>query len=147
MSATFLGGSSITSTTPVPGTFSEVCSTVYLGASVASRPHPSDHRITGQPVFTTDRFPADLDTTSIGLMVTQPDDHVVQSVLDEMLQYLTGDGITMVNSCHPNPSEPTPVTKPFAADLFRLRKTTYRPHSLPQRPLPLPLQGARARAS
>ena len=43
-----------------------------------------------------------MDTTSIGLTVTQPDDHVVQSVLDEMLQYLTGDGITMVNSCHPN---------------------------------------------
>jgi hypothetical protein len=59
-------------------------------------------------VFTTDHFPADMDTTSIGLTVTQPDDHVVQSVLDEMLQYLTGDGITMVNSCYPNTSEPTP---------------------------------------
>jgi hypothetical protein len=56
--------------------------------------------VVGQPVFTTDRFPADLDTTSIGLTVTQPDDHVVQSVLDEMLKNLTGDGITMVNSCH-----------------------------------------------
>ncbi|SRR6266446_1600367 len=68
--------------------------------------NPSDYRIIGQPVFTTDRFPADLDTTSIGLTVTQPDDHVVQSVLDEMLQYLTGDGITMVNRCHPEPRTP-----------------------------------------
>jgi hypothetical protein len=38
-----------------------------------------------------------MDTTSVGLTVTQPDDHVVQSVLDEMLQNLTGDGITKVN--------------------------------------------------
>ena len=52
-------------------------------------------------MFTTDRFPADMDTTSIGLMVTQPDDHVVQSVLDEMLQNLTGDGIAMVSRFYP----------------------------------------------
>jgi hypothetical protein len=58
-----------------------------------------------EPVFTTDRFPPDMDTTSIGLTVTQPDDHVVQSVLDEMLQYLTGDGITMVSSRHPHTAE------------------------------------------
>jgi hypothetical protein len=69
----------------------------------------SDGRITGQPVFTTDRFPADMDTTSIGLMVTQQDDHVVQSVLDEMLQNLNGDGITMVNRRHLNTTELTPV--------------------------------------
>ena len=42
-----------------------------------------------------------MDTTSVGLTVTQPDDHVVQSILDEMLQYLTGDGITMVSRRHP----------------------------------------------
>jgi hypothetical protein len=59
-----------------------------------------------------------MDTTSIGLMVTPPDDHVVQSVLDEMLQYLTGDGITMVNRCHPNTSEATPVTKQFGQTYF-----------------------------
>jgi hypothetical protein len=50
-----------------------------------------------------------MDTTSIGLMVTQQDDHVVQSVLDEMLQNLNGDGITMVNRRHLNTSELTPV--------------------------------------
>lgn len=75
---------------------------------MAPQPHSSDHPITGQPVFTTDYFPADMDTTSIGLMVTQPDDHVVQSVLDEMLQYLTGDGITMVNCHHPSILKSTP---------------------------------------
>ena len=56
-----------------------------------------------------------MDTTSIGLTVTQPDDHVVQSVLDEMLQYLTGDGITTVNRRHPHT---TVVTKLFSVDLL-----------------------------
>ncbi|KAI9455354.1 HAD-like domain-containing protein [Lactarius psammicola] len=45
------------------------------------------------PVLTTDEFPPDLDTTSIGLMITQPDDHVFDSVMDEMLQYTSEDGI------------------------------------------------------
>ncbi|KAH9959682.1 hypothetical protein BC827DRAFT_1156239 [Russula dissimulans] len=42
-----------------------------------------------------DRFPEDLDTTSIGLTVTQPDDHVVNSVLNEILHFVREDGITM----------------------------------------------------
>ncbi|KAI9455353.1 HAD-like domain-containing protein [Lactarius psammicola] len=46
-----------------------------------------------RPVLTTDEYPADLDTTSIGLMLTQPDDHVFDSVMDEMLQYTSEDGI------------------------------------------------------
>ena len=50
------------------------------------------------PILTTDEFPPDLDTTSIGLVVTQPDDdHVFDSVMDEMLQYMTSDRITMVS--------------------------------------------------
>ena len=48
------------------------------------------------PIFTTDEFPTDLDTTSIGLTVTQPDRQVVHSVMDEMLRYMTEDGIIMV---------------------------------------------------
>ncbi|KAI0267118.1 HAD-like domain-containing protein [Gloeopeniophorella convolvens] len=48
-----------------------------------------------KPTGTTDEFPADLDTTSIGLMVTQPDDHVFNSVMDEMLQFVTEDNISM----------------------------------------------------
>ncbi|KAH9069725.1 hypothetical protein EDB83DRAFT_396449 [Lactarius deliciosus] len=47
------------------------------------------------PVLTTDEFPFDLDTTSVGLMVTQPDDHVFDSVMNEMLQYTTTDRIPM----------------------------------------------------
>ncbi|KAH9164229.1 Haloacid dehalogenase-like hydrolase-domain-containing protein, partial [Lactarius sanguifluus] len=47
------------------------------------------------PVLTTDEFPPDLDTTSVGLMVTQPDEHVFDSVMDEMLQYTTTDRILM----------------------------------------------------
>ena len=54
-----------------------------------------------KPLFTTDEFPPDLDTTSVGLMITQPDDDVVHSVLDEILQYRTEDGINMVKFiCH-----------------------------------------------
>ncbi|KAH9041146.1 HAD-like domain-containing protein [Lactarius hengduanensis] len=45
------------------------------------------------PIFTTDEYPSDLDTTSVGLMLTQPDDHVFDSVMDEMLQYTNEDGI------------------------------------------------------
>jgi hypothetical protein len=56
-----------------------------------------------------------MDTASIDLMATQPDYHVVQSDLDEMLQYLTGGGITMVNGCHPHI---TAMAKPFSADLL-----------------------------
>ncbi|KAH9069727.1 HAD-like domain-containing protein [Lactarius deliciosus] len=48
-----------------------------------------------RPVLTTDEFPSDLDTTSVGLIVTQPDDHVFDSVMDEMLQYTTTDRIPM----------------------------------------------------
>lgn len=45
------------------------------------------------PMLTTDEFPPDLDTTSVGLMVTQPDDDVFNSIMDEMLQYTSPDGI------------------------------------------------------
>ena len=58
-----------------------------------------------------------MDTTSVALTVTQQDDHVVQSVLDEMLQYLTGDGITMVNGRHPHTVPPS-LAKLFLADLL-----------------------------
>ncbi|KAH9054307.1 hypothetical protein EDB87DRAFT_1689311 [Lactarius vividus] len=47
------------------------------------------------PVLTTDEFPPDLDTTSVALMVTQPDDQVFESVMDEMLQYMSTDHIPM----------------------------------------------------
>ncbi|KAI9437689.1 HAD-like domain-containing protein [Lactarius indigo] len=45
------------------------------------------------PILTTDEFPPDLGVTSIGLMVTQPDNDVFDSVMDEMLKYTSEDGI------------------------------------------------------
>ena len=65
------------------------------------------------PILTTNEFPADLDTTSIGLMVTQPDDAVFTSIMDEMLQYTSPDGIATastvpIKSITPNqPHRPT----------------------------------------
>ena len=50
------------------------------------------------PILTTAEYPADLDTTSIGLMVTQPEGHVFDSVMDEILQYMSEDGIAMVRT-------------------------------------------------
>jgi len=45
----------------------------------------------------------------MGLMITQSDDRVVDSVLDEMLQYMTEDGITLVKfvCCHLRATRPT----------------------------------------
>ena len=37
-------------------------------------------------------------------MITQPDDNVVHPVLDEMLQYVTEDGINMVKIHLPLPT-------------------------------------------
>ncbi|KAI0058103.1 HAD-like protein [Artomyces pyxidatus] len=49
-----------------------------------------------KPILTTEEFPADLDTTSIALTVTQPDDAVFNSVMDDMLQCLNTDHIPQV---------------------------------------------------
>lgn len=51
---------------------------------------------TGKPLLTTETYPNDLDTTSLALMVTDCDDEVVNSVLDEMLELVNEDGIVMV---------------------------------------------------
>jgi len=85
----------------------------------------SDDPFVGKPIHTTSELPPDLDTTSIGLTVTQPDDHVANEVLDEMLQYVTQDGMAMVNACH------LPRRAPL---LIRLRQTYFdaeRPHTDP----------------
>ncbi|KAJ7497338.1 HAD-like domain-containing protein [Mycena latifolia] len=50
----------------------------------------------GKGTLTTEAFPFDLDTTSIGLTVMQRDKEVVTSVMDEMLQYMDSDGIVLV---------------------------------------------------
>jgi hypothetical protein len=52
--------------------------------------------LSGKGTLTTEAFPFDLDTTSIGLTVMKRDKGVVGSVMDEMLQYMDSDGIIMV---------------------------------------------------
>lgn len=52
----------------------------------------------GKGTLTTEAFPFDLDTTSIGLTVMERDEEVVMSVMDEMLQYIDSDGIVLVRS-------------------------------------------------
>jgi len=51
---------------------------------------------TGKPLLTTEAFPYDLDTTSLGLMATKREQAVIQSVMDEMLEYVNADGIIQV---------------------------------------------------
>ncbi|EJF57659.1 HAD-like protein [Dichomitus squalens LYAD-421 SS1] len=46
----------------------------------------------GEPLFS-ETFPDDVDTTSVALTVLQPDRALVNSVLDEMLEYVDADGI------------------------------------------------------
>lgn len=53
--------------------------------------------LTEGPILTTNDFPPDLDTTSVGLMITQPDDNVFDSVMNEMLEYTNSDNIMMVS--------------------------------------------------
>jgi hypothetical protein len=48
------------------------------------------------PIFTTEAYPLDLDTTSLYLTVIKRDDDVVHSVMDEMLEYVNDDGIVEV---------------------------------------------------
>ncbi len=50
----------------------------------------------GKPLLTTETYPNDLDTTSLALMATDCDDEVVNSVQDEMLEFVNEDGIVMV---------------------------------------------------
>ncbi len=50
-----------------------------------------------KPILGTSELPPDLDITSIGLTVTQTDNRVINEVLDEMLQYVTHNGMVMVN--------------------------------------------------
>lgn len=49
------------------------------------------------PALTTETFPYDLDTTSIGLSVTHADDQTARLVMNEILQYRNEDGIVMVS--------------------------------------------------
>ncbi|KAJ7783223.1 Haloacid dehalogenase-like hydrolase-domain-containing protein [Mycena metata] len=57
----------------------------------------------GKGTLTTEAFPFDLDTTSIGLTVMERDEEVVMSVMDEMLQYIDSDGIVLTYFDHQRP--------------------------------------------
>ena len=96
-----------------------MCITLALGTfiKVSSRrfcdslPRISDILCAEKPIG----YPEDLDTTAIGLTVTQPEEHVVDSVMDEMLQYTTEDGIIMVKMPIPGTRN---AVKPVLADLL-----------------------------
>ncbi|KAH7914156.1 Haloacid dehalogenase-like hydrolase-domain-containing protein [Hygrophoropsis aurantiaca] len=57
----------------------------------------------GKPLLTTDEFPFDLDTTSLGLTVTNCPTAVANSVMDEMLEYIDDDGIIQTYFDHRRP--------------------------------------------
>jgi len=57
----------------------------------------------GKPLLTTEAFPYDLDTTSLGLMATKREQAVIQSVMDEMLEYVNADGIIQTYFDHTRP--------------------------------------------
>ncbi|KAJ5606271.1 HAD-like protein [Penicillium lagena] len=46
----------------------------------------------GKPKYTTDDYPPDLDTTSLGMIAFPPDEATAHSILDDMLDYVDEDG-------------------------------------------------------
>ncbi|KAJ7140493.1 Haloacid dehalogenase-like hydrolase-domain-containing protein [Mycena crocata] len=57
----------------------------------------------GKGTPTTEEFPFDLDTTSIALSIMKPDPATVNSVMDEMLEYVNQDGIIQTYFDHGRP--------------------------------------------
>ncbi|KAG2364404.1 HAD-like domain-containing protein [Suillus spraguei] len=57
----------------------------------------------GKPLLTTEEFPFDLDTTSIGLIVMGSPEDVAHSVMDDMLNYIDDDGIIQTYFDHRRP--------------------------------------------
>lgn len=49
-------------------------------------------------MLTTEEFPFDLDTTSLGLTVMGSPEDVAHSVMDDMLDYIDDDGIIQVRA-------------------------------------------------
>ena len=56
----------------------------------------SSYVLAEDPIFTTESYPLDLDTTSLYFTVIKRDDAIVHSVMDEMLEYVNEDGIVEV---------------------------------------------------
>lgn len=88
----------------------------FIGKQTISPPSWSRfliHLCIGNPMLTTDTYPHDLDTTSIGLTVSSHVDHETKmSVMDEMLTYVNKDGIiqTYFDSSRPRTGEFTSIT-------------------------------------
>ncbi|KAF7361854.1 Alpha-D-glucose-1-phosphate phosphatase YihX [Mycena venus] len=57
----------------------------------------------GKGTLTTEAFPFDLDTTSLGLTVMKRDKELASSVMDDMLQYIDSDGIVLTYFDHQRP--------------------------------------------
>lgn len=57
----------------------------------------------GKPLLTTEEFPFDLDTTSLGLTVMGGPEDVAHSVMDDMLDYIDDDGIIQTYFDHRRP--------------------------------------------
>ena len=51
----------------------------------------------GKGILTHEKFPDDLDTTSLGLVTMKPPKGHVHSIMDEMLTYLNDDGLPYVS--------------------------------------------------
>lgn len=50
-----------------------------------------------KPKYTTDTYPPDLDTTSLGMIAFPPDEATAHSILDDMLDYVDEDGNIQVS--------------------------------------------------
>lgn len=59
--------------------------------------------MSGKGQLTTEEFPFDLDTTSLGLTIMKRDKEIAFSVMDEMLEYVDTDGIIQVCLIYPFP--------------------------------------------
>ncbi|KAG6841897.1 hypothetical protein C0991_005627 [Blastosporella zonata] len=57
----------------------------------------------GKGQLTTEKFPFDLDTTSLALTVLRRDKEIASSVMDEMLEYMGPDGIVLTYFDHRRP--------------------------------------------
>lgn len=55
------------------------------------------HPLSGKGQLTTEEFPFDLDTTSLGLTILKRGKDTANSVMNEMLEYVDPDGIIQVS--------------------------------------------------
>lgn len=76
------------------GIFSKVCN--RLAVAVVTETNRSTHSVIGKGQLTTEEFPFDLDTTSLGLTILKRDKDIANSVMNEMLEYVDPDGIIQV---------------------------------------------------